>query len=327
MLPKISIVTPSFNQVSYIEQTIDSVLSQDYPNLEYMVMDGGSTDGSVEIIKKYEKHLAYWESRKDAGQSDAINKGIRRASGEIINWLNSDDYYEPGALFKVAKAFNDPKVSLYSGRSNIVDGVGKLIRRSEGTDIYLGNIAKTIGQARVDQPETFYRKSAVEKIGLLNTHLQYVMDKDWWIRYLMIFGLNGIRTGEDVLVNFRVHGQSKTSKRQHSFEIESNTLYYHFCESNGLAEYMDIITSTGINADLDISFGQHDQADLIIQYYLLYKADRAYYLGDHRQSQSFLAHIHPQSLSPEDWSLYHKLKLRSTLIPGWLRKAVKSLYA
>ena len=327
MLPKISIVTPSFNQVSYIEQTIDSVLSQDYPNLEYMVMDGGSTDGSVEIIKKYEKHLAYWESRKDAGQSDAINKGIRRASGEIINWLNSDDYYQPGALFKVAKAFNDPKVRLYSGRSNIVDGAGKWIRSSSGTDIYSGNLAKTIGQARIDQPETFYRSSAVYKIGLLNTHLQYVMDKDWWIKYLLIFGLGGIRIGKDALVNFRFHGQSKSSMHQNSFEIETNTLYYHLCESNGLTKYKDIITSTGINPHLDISYTQHNEADLIIQYYLLYKADRAYYLGDHKLSQNFLAHIHPQSLSPEDRSLYHKLKLRSKLIPGWLRKAAKSLYA
>src|SRR5262249_529742 len=104
-LPSITIVTPSYNQVAYIEETIESVLSQGYPRLEYIIIDGGSTDGSVEIIRKYEKHLAYWVSEKDKGQSDAINKGFRRATGEIFNWLCSDDTLEPGALVRVGEAF------------------------------------------------------------------------------------------------------------------------------------------------------------------------------------------------------------------------------
>ena len=107
MLPRISIVTPSFNQGQFIEKTICSVLDQNYPNLEYVVIDGGSTDETVEIIKKYAKHLTYWVSEPDRGQSHAINKGLAHCTGDVFNFLNSDDYLEPGALFHVAEAWNE----------------------------------------------------------------------------------------------------------------------------------------------------------------------------------------------------------------------------
>ena len=114
--PKISIVTPSYNQAEFLERTILSVLNQDYPNLEYIIIDGGSTDGSVEIIKKYEKYLAYWVSEKDKGQSDAINKGFQKSTGDILAWLNSDDTYLSGTLFKVVKAFQEnPNADLIFG--------------------------------------------------------------------------------------------------------------------------------------------------------------------------------------------------------------------
>ena len=116
---KISIITPSYNQGNYLEQTIDSVLSQNYQNLEYIIIDGGSTDNSVEIIKKHQKHLHYWVSEKDSGQSEAINKGLKIAGGEIINWLNSDDYYTANALKTVAEHFEDESVLVVSGRSDI----------------------------------------------------------------------------------------------------------------------------------------------------------------------------------------------------------------
>jgi glycosyltransferase involved in cell wall biosynthesis len=103
--PKISIVIPSYNQGKYLEETILSVINQNYPNLEYVIIDDGSTDNSVEIIKKYEKYLTYWVSEKDNGQSDAINKGLKKCTGEIFNWLNSDDYLETNALFKIAEAY------------------------------------------------------------------------------------------------------------------------------------------------------------------------------------------------------------------------------
>ena len=113
--PKISIITPSYNQGQFLEQTIVSVLGQNYPNLEYVIIDGGSTDNSVEIIKKYEQHLAYWVSEKDKGQADAINKGLKFCTGEIFNWLNSDDYLENGALYKIAAAFENPVIDMVAG--------------------------------------------------------------------------------------------------------------------------------------------------------------------------------------------------------------------
>ncbi|RZK26019.1 MAG: glycosyltransferase, partial [Flavobacterium sp.] len=103
--PKISIITPSFNQCQYIEQTILSVLNQNYPNLEYIVIDGGSTDGTVDILKKYDGRIAYWTSEPDKGQTDALNKGFERATGDIVNWINSDDYYAPDTLAQVAASF------------------------------------------------------------------------------------------------------------------------------------------------------------------------------------------------------------------------------
>ena len=117
--PRISIVTPSFNQGKYIEQTIQSVLSQNYPNLEYIIIDGGSTDGTVEIIKKYEQQLTYWISEPDKGQTDAINKGFAKCTGEIFNWINSDDYYSPNSLHIVAEVFSEnPTAKVVCGLEN-----------------------------------------------------------------------------------------------------------------------------------------------------------------------------------------------------------------
>jgi len=121
-LPKISIVTPSFNQGQYIEETILSIVNQNYPNLEYIIIDGGSTDNTVEIIKKYEKHLAYWVSEKDKGQSEAINKGFRKATGDIVCWINSDDFFMPGSLLKVGERFaKDNSLDLLNGHCLLID--------------------------------------------------------------------------------------------------------------------------------------------------------------------------------------------------------------
>ncbi len=124
-LPRVSIVTPSFNQAAFLEETIQSVLSQDYPNLEYIIIDGGSTDGSVEIIKKYADKLAYWVSEKDTGQADAINKGLIRVTGEIVAWLNSDDIYLPGTIRAAVEALQaHPDCGLVYGDVLSVDAKG-----------------------------------------------------------------------------------------------------------------------------------------------------------------------------------------------------------
>jgi glycosyltransferase involved in cell wall biosynthesis len=178
--PRISIVTPSYNQAQFIEETIRSVLLQGYPNLEYIIIDGGSDDGSVEIIRKYEPWLAYWVSEKDRGQSHAINKGFERATGKIIAWLNSDDVYEPGALENAATHLKGrPDVGLVYSNCNIIDQDSRVVRhRSVGNydpnDLLLHYF--------VMQPSTFIRREAYEHIGGLKTDLDYAMDYDLWLR-------------------------------------------------------------------------------------------------------------------------------------------------
>ncbi len=228
--PKISIITPSFNQGQYLEQTIDSVLSQGYPNLEYMVVDGGSTDNSAEIIRKYEKHLTWWVSEKDNGQSHAINKGLRRATGQIINWINSDDYYEPHALKSVVEAFENPQVTMASFRANVI---GLQNRISRGTDIFRESLPKTIAYTRIDQPETFFRSEAVAKMGLLNENLHYCMDKEWLLRYFLHFGIEGAINVDNVILNFRYHEDSKSVSANDKFEVEADCIYSQYAKNVG----------------------------------------------------------------------------------------------
>ena len=176
----VSIITPSYNQASYLEQTIRSVLEQDYPRIEYIVMDGASTDGSVEIIRKFESRLVYWESVKDAGQADAINKGFARATGEIVAWLNSDDYYLPGTVGKAVKIFEEnPDVVLVYGDMLAVDEHGKTFNTLNYKQLTLEDLLcfQIIGQ-----PAVFMRRSALQKASGLNLTFHFLLDHLLWIQ-------------------------------------------------------------------------------------------------------------------------------------------------
>jgi glycosyltransferase involved in cell wall biosynthesis len=176
----VSIITPSFNQAPYLETTIQSVLSQDYPRLEYIVVDGASNDGSVEIIKKYENRLAFWISEKDKGQADAINKGFARAKGNIFAWLNSDDYYLPYAIATAVKIFEEnPDVVLVYGDMLAVDEYGQTINVLKYKQLSLEDLLcfQIIGQ-----PAVFFRREAFEKAGGLDTTFHFLLDYHLWIR-------------------------------------------------------------------------------------------------------------------------------------------------
>ncbi|MBN2115877.1 MAG: glycosyltransferase [Anaerolineales bacterium] len=176
----ISIVTPSYNQAPYIEQTIQSVLGQEYPHIEYVVIDGGSTDNSFEIIGKYADRLAYWISEKDAGQAEAINKGFKRARGEILAWLNSDDYYLPNTIPAVVKCFEEnPEVVMAYGDMLAVDGNGQTINVLKYKQLSLEDLLcfQIIGQ-----PSVFFRRAAFEKTGPLETTFHFMLDHHLWIR-------------------------------------------------------------------------------------------------------------------------------------------------
>ena len=180
----ISIITPSFNQAAYLEQTILSVLNQDIPSLQYIIIDGNSTDGSQEIIRKYEKRLAYWVSEPDCGQADAINKGLARAEGEIVAWLNSDDYYLPGCLATVIAAFaQNPDAGLIFGDVLSVDADSRPINLMRYSSWGLSDLMcfRIIGQ-----PGVFFQQSIIKKAGLLDASYQYLLDHQYWIRIARI---------------------------------------------------------------------------------------------------------------------------------------------
>jgi len=176
----VSIVTPSYNQASFLEQTIQSVLGQEYPRIEYIVVDGASTDNSFEIIRKYNDRLAYWISEKDSGQAEAINKGFARARGEILGWLNSDDYYLPDTISAVVKCFEEyPEVVMVYGDMLAVDGDGQTINIQKYKQLSLPDLLcfQIIGQ-----PSVFFRRSAIEKTGWLDISFHFMLDHHLWIR-------------------------------------------------------------------------------------------------------------------------------------------------
>jgi len=176
----ISIITPSFNQAPFLEQAIRSVLEQDYSNIEYIVIDGGSYDGSVDIVKTYADKLAYWVSEKDSGQAEAINKGLARSTGDIIGWLNSDDYYLSNNLSEVVKVFDDnPDVILVYGDMFAVDENGHTINVLKYKQLTLQDLLcfQIIGQ-----PAVFFRREAFDRAGGLDTSFHYLLDHQLWIR-------------------------------------------------------------------------------------------------------------------------------------------------
>lgn len=179
----ISVITPSYNQAAYITLTMNSVLSQGIHGMEYVVIDGGSTDGSTELIRKYEDHLSGWVSEKDRGQADAVNKGVERTTGEVIGWLNSDDLYLPGSLKKVLDYLKEnPGIDAVYGDVLSIDAEGKLMNVMRFSQYS----AEDLMTFRViSQPGVFFRRSAWERAGGLDISYHYLLDHDLWLRMIM----------------------------------------------------------------------------------------------------------------------------------------------
>ncbi len=208
--PKISVITPSYNQGKYLKNTIDSVLSQNYPNLEYIVVDGDSTDNTLDILKKYGRKIK-WLSEKDKGQTDAINKGLRMSKGNIISYLNSDDTYEPGVLHKVAKIFtNNPGYKIIYGKGRHIDESGKVIEDYHNA---LTNNEFLKATCDICQPATFWRKDLLKKIGFFDPEFDYAMDYEYWIRVSKKYVFNFIN---EYFANSRLHKDTKTLSKKRS---------------------------------------------------------------------------------------------------------------
>jgi len=204
--PLVSIVTPSFDQARYLEEAIDSVLSQDYPHLEYIIIDGGSTDGSREIIQKYSSHLTEWVSEADQGQTDAINKGFARAHGDIFAWLNSDDRYRPGAVSEaVAFLKEHPQVGMVYGDANLIDEAGHIIGKFPAAQTNYRRLRR--GYVHIPQQSAFFRGELWRKVGPLDASFYFAMDYDLWVRLAKI---TPVLYHPRLWADFRLHGEGKS---------------------------------------------------------------------------------------------------------------------
>lgn len=237
--PRISIVTPNYNYGQFIEETIRSVLLQGYPNLEYIIIDGGSTDNSVEIIKKYEPWLAYWVSEPDRGQSHAINKGFARVTGQIMAWINSDDYYSHEALTSVVQQFVHGKM-LVIGEVVYVDDESRFLRHvktrlsgdTRQRSLFMNGQVKAF---RHPQPAMFWTNRVFSMVGQLSEDLCYVMDLDFLLRAMSI----GITPAiyERVLAYVRLHENSKSCSRASIFNLEEAKLYWRLSSAPGFRRF------------------------------------------------------------------------------------------
>jgi glycosyltransferase involved in cell wall biosynthesis len=205
-LPKVSIITPSYNQGRFLEASILSVLQQDYPNLEYIVVDGGSKDESVEIIKKYQDRFAWWVSEKDKGHADALNKGFSHATGEILAWLNSDDIYFPGAVSEAIGALMDhPKVGMVYGDADLIDDLGAPAGQFASKQTSYRQMLR--GSVHIPQATTFFRTDVWRRVGPLDLSLFFSFDYDLWVK---IAKVSDILYVPSRWAKFRIHESGKT---------------------------------------------------------------------------------------------------------------------
>jgi len=217
-LPLVSIITPSLNQGKFIEETISSVLNQDYPNIEYIVMDGGSTDGTLDILKKYGDRIT-WFSEKDNGQTEAINKGLRLARGEILAYLNSDDTYLPGAVGTAVNYLTSehPESKFMYGEGYHISAEGEIIERYPTEPFNLERLAET---CYICQPTTFWKREVIDTVGLFDAKLHYAMDYEYWIRIAKKYGT--LSFCQKYLANSRFYADTKTMSRR--FEVHAEIL-------------------------------------------------------------------------------------------------------
>lgn len=245
---KISVITPSYNQGEYLEQTIQSVLGQGYPELEYLIMDGGSTDNSLEIIRKYESRLTYWQSCRDRGQADAINQGFARATGDIVAWLNSDDMYLPGTLQRISDVIRThgpeaPQIvfgnCLHMNMFNLKEAYGSDVAQVSAThDLALNDF--------IIQPSSFWTRKTLELVGDLDLELHFAFDWEWFIR--------AQRAGvafhplDDFLSVYRVHDKHKTATGGDKRIREIAAVYGRYCVPAIAESYVKLKTDSRVRA-------------------------------------------------------------------------------
>ncbi len=246
-LPTITIITPSFNQAPFLEETIQSVLAQGYPNLQFGVIDGGSTDGSAEIIESYRDRLDFVVIEKDDGQTQAINKGLKRASGELVGWLCSDDTLLPGALHTIGGHFAQyPDDDWLAGACRVVDTEGRCtdIVKPSGAFTLPGVLLRDDAMPfNLPQPGVFWRRSLHDDLGLLDESLHYCMDFEFWLR-LIEAGLRPTLINTE-LATYRLHETSKSCAMPMGFTREHIHVEGHYAKSLPLMQHMQVLRRLG----------------------------------------------------------------------------------
>lgn len=288
--PKITVITPSYNQGQYIEDTILSIINQDYPNLEYIIIDGGSTDNTVEIIKKYSDRIQYWVSEKDKGQSNAINKGLHKATGDIINWINSDDQLAPGALAAIARHFTaNPGAALVHGR---IEYFG------ETKNYYSVNLPKKDLETRyaahicMPQPGCFFSRQLIDEQGYLDESLHFSMDTDLFLRAGLNYPIVQI---DEVIARFRLHSASKSvSAFSKNFLSDNKKIFSRVLATLGATKQIEEMISLGLYEEPSYLYKKpaktFDPRKLVF-YFLQHRMFTLYFHGERKEFKRLFNHL------------------------------------
>lgn len=325
----ISIITPSFNQGKFLEENLHSIAKQQQKGfeIEHIIIDGQSEDNSVEIIKKHEKHLAYWISEKDNGQSHAINKGLKHATGDIITWLNSDDFYEPDTLEYVLTEFqNNPGVSVIHGKTLLFGDSIKSVINGLETNI---KPSQYLPYMRFPQPSSFFKAEVFRKNGTLNNNLHYAMDFELVVK-AVLSGFRFLRS-DKLLSHYRIHNNSK-SNHDMKFLNEWETVFCKALASlhNG-QQWLDVLNEFGINNKMSderyncqISFTDFELEEavlehLYIQYHYHYKSHNKVFCT---QLNNWLKQNYPSFYNKRSFNKYH---IRQNYLPKAILKLGRKL--
>ena len=317
MLPKISIITPSFNQGHFIEETILSVIGQGYPRLEFFIIDGGSTDDTVDIIKKYEKDITCWLSEKDNGQSDAIIKGLAMATGDVITWINSDDLLAEGSLHKIAEIFSLSDCYAVAGSTRLFGNIKERIMPP--SFLFDDTRQKALGRFNFNQPGTFYHRKALEKMGTLNSKLHFVMDKEWWNRFLINVPSEKIVTIEDTLSYFRIHEGAKSSSSNKKFDEEYAQILLALAALTCETEAVSLLKERFKDCKpfpIELSFYQNIKKEEVygmIAFFLLKLSYRIYQQGDFDFGKKLYSEIKWKNTTPDKFQIQFLNCLRNSV--------------
>ena len=325
-LPKISIITPCYNAAKYIEEMILSIVEQGYENLEFIIIDAGSKDGTVDIIKKYEKHLSYWVSEPDKGQSDAINKGIQKATGDVFNWINADDYLLPGSLKLVGEAFKNSNTNVFCSRTNFLHPDGSLsINGITKTDDKPEILLNTRG---LNQMGMYWKMDLIKKLNGVDSNFRFSMDLDLWKRYLLTFGTSKISSTQEITAVFRFHEESKTGVDLQDnlsvFEMENNAALWIYAAILGQNE-LKKIQFLYHTAKQPLANGKtkSELPILALKTWLnllfFTKARQFFYEENYKTSYFLLKYIDKGFLPKEEITNFKHYK-RTSILKKWLKK-------